>query len=335
MSYHAFPSGAEGFSYREAGIWSLHPFDLIEFILPDQFGLATDIKKYWNFQNWLKTIYMGGIPFILAAFFLRKWDRRAQGFLLIFFISIGMAMGSNALFHHFLYENLPFFNKLRYPVKFIFMAVLVLSLAAGLGYDYFKNESEKTNPKFQRWLKYVLILGFLCMIAFGLINLLNEPLLAYLKAVGWDHPRYNKTEFNLFNLKRLLVISSLFCLCLYLYTKPQLKKPAILIFLITLFTLDLFFAHFNLFEKGNLKEIQKTAENAKFIQSVPELFRIYVNPRIKKENFLINPGKGLDLRKELFSMGLLGNQQIYHIGGIAVTKVIKMEKNDRPDKFCP
>jgi hypothetical protein len=310
-----------GLSYLEAGIWSLHPYDLFELFLPDQYGLATDIKKYWTYENWLKTIYMGAIPIILAIIFLKKWDRRAQGFLLLFFISLGLAMGKNTLFHHFLYDYLPFFNKLRYPVKYIFLAILILSVAAGLGYDYLKRELAEKNPEKLKWPHYILTLGFLCMTLFGIINIFNDPIVIYFKAVGWDHPKYNEIEINLFNFKRFLAFTSLSCLTLFLYSKPKLRKPSVLNTIIVLFILDLFFAHFNFYQKEPFENIQKVSENAKFIKSDSEVFRIFVTPKTKKAEIKIKENwKGLDIQKEKLMTGLLGNQRILDIEGVGVTQ---------------
>ena len=325
-----------GLSYQEAGIWSLHPMDLVELFLPDQYGLATDFKKYWTYQNWLKTIYMGGIPFILTAIFLRKWDRRAQGFLLLFFISLGLAMGKNTLFHHLLYDYLPFFSKLRYPVKFIFLAVLILSVAAGLGYDYFKKEFKSNNSKSRRVARYLLSLGFFFMLGFGILNFLNEPVVTHLKAIGWDYPEFNATEYNLFNFKRFLAFTSLFCLCLFLYSQPKFKKPLVLWASIILLILDLFFAHFKFFHTENYEITQTMGENARFVQSDPELFRIFVTPKTKKAK-IINKSNwtALDVLKEKFTIGLLGNQRIYDTEGITVTQQKRWKKIDDLIKSAP
>lgn len=61
-------------------------------------------------------------------------------------------------------------------------------------------------------------------------------------------------------------------------------------------------------------------ENANFIKSDPELFRIFVTPKTRKENIVIKKNwKQIDIRKEKFLMGLLGNQRILNVDGIAVT----------------
>ncbi len=318
---------SEGLSYSLAGIWSLHPYDLVEFLIPDQYGVGTDYKKYWANQNWLRTIYMGGIPFILALIFLKKWDRRAQGFLLLFFISLGLAMGKNTLFHHFLFDYLPFFNKLRYPVKFIFMAVLILSIVAGLGYDYFKKELVGNKPESQKWARYILSLGFFCMFVFGFFNLFNEPLVAYFKTIGWDHPNYNETESNLFNIKRFLAFSSLFCLGLFLYSSQKLKHKYVQVALITLLISDLFFAHLKFYEKENFIEIQKVGEGTKFMQSDPELFRFYVTSKTRKAlPSNIKDWGGIEIKKEKMLLDLLSNRSLYNIDGIGVTKQARWQK---------
>lgn len=316
-----------GLSYLEAGTWSLHPYDLSEFFLPDQYGLATDIKKYWSYQNWLKTIYMGGLPFILAAFFLKKGDRRVLGFLFLFIISLGFAMGKYTLFHPYLYEYLPFFNKLRFPVKFIFLGVLILSVAAGLGFDYLKKEFAEKTPASQRTAKRVLTLGFFCMAVFGFVDVYNQPLVTYFKEIGWDYPKYNEVEINLFNFKRFLAFVGLFCLGLYSFSISRFNKRFILAAIIALFVLDLFFANFNFSLKGNFETLQKESENAKFLKSDPELFRIFVTPKTRTANVKFKENwSGLNVLKEKLIVGLLGNQRILDTDGIAVTNQGRWKK---------
>ncbi|MBC8284696.1 MAG: DUF2079 domain-containing protein, partial [Nitrospinae bacterium] len=125
-----------GLSYFETGLWSLHPWDLVEFFMPDQYGLNKNIETYWNFQSWLKTIYMGTIPFLFSFFLIKGKKHQFCGFLFLFVVSILLSLGVNTPLHHFLYDYLPLFSKLRYPVKFIFLGVLVVCITAVLGFDH-------------------------------------------------------------------------------------------------------------------------------------------------------------------------------------------------------
>ncbi len=139
--------------------------------------------------------------------------------------------------------------------------------------------------------------------------------------MGWDHPKYNEIEVNLFNFKRFLAFTSLFCLALFLYSKPKLRKPIVLTTIIVLFILDLFFAHFNFYQREDFKKIQQVGENAKFIKSDPGVFRIFVTPKTRKAEIKIKESwKGLDMRKEKLLMGLLGNQRILDVEGVGVTQ---------------
>ncbi len=57
-----------GISYQEATIWSFAPKDILLFFLPDVYGYFLDMKIYWV-QCWFKTLYTGGLPFILSLIF--------------------------------------------------------------------------------------------------------------------------------------------------------------------------------------------------------------------------------------------------------------------------
>ncbi len=312
-----------GLSYEEAGTWSLHPMDLTEFFVPDQYGLPYDLDQYWIYQNWLKTIYMGAIPFLFSCFYLNKYSSRRLGLLFLFVLSIGLAMGANTLFHHFLYDTIPFFNKIRYPVKFIFLAVLILCLTAGLGYDKFKQEFSNSQNNSKKWV--FLALAFFLMLVFGALNFFDAELTLYFKSIGWDYPKYNRVVINLFNIKRLLVFTSLFSFLLYLYARLQYGKQAILIIIITLFILDLFFANYGNYRKTNLERINRLEDNAKFIISDPDLFRIYTTPKtlkhsIKSSEAFRFDGRGLEIHKEKLIPGMQGNQNIFFTSGTGVTK---------------
>ena len=59
----------QGISYQEATIWSFAPKDILLFFLPDAYGYFLDMKKYWLVQCWFKTLYTGGLPFILSLIY--------------------------------------------------------------------------------------------------------------------------------------------------------------------------------------------------------------------------------------------------------------------------
>ncbi len=316
---------SEALSYAEAGIWSLHPLDLLELFLPDQYGLGWGIKNFWTYQNMLKTIYMGAIPFLLSLFLIKKNKKLFLGFLFLFLVSLVFALGKHTFLHYYLYEYLPLFNKLRFPVKFIFMAIIVLCITAGLGYDSFKQEAIKNNNKTLPLL--FLVLGFLCMLGFGILNLFHNEFVAYFDSIGWSPPKYNEITINIFNIKRLLVFTSLLCVCIYLYFQPKFQKPHMLVLLVSVFILDLFYFHVGFYVKLNIEKVNQPAESTKFIKSDPSLFRIYTNSKIENSSYTPGGSKwdALSVNKEIFGFGMLGNQKIFQTQGVAVTRQKRVE----------
>ncbi len=80
-----------GFSYQEATRWSLGWRDLLYVFLPDFFWRG--IEYYKTDQNYLKSIYLGIIPFIMVLFFFLGRDRRKGWFGLFLVVSLLLALG--------------------------------------------------------------------------------------------------------------------------------------------------------------------------------------------------------------------------------------------------
>jgi hypothetical protein len=318
---------SSGLTYEQAGLWSLHPWDLLEFFVPDQYGLDTNYINYWKFQSWLKTIYMGAIPFLFSLFLIKEKKRQFIGFLILFSVSILISIGVNTPLHDFLYDYLPLFNKLRYPVKFIFLGVLVVCITAGLGFDRFQQYArENINEAFPSD-RFFLILGFLCMLAFGLLNLFHTEMIGFLKTIGWDEPKYMGVDHNLFNLNRLLGFTGLTCTLIFLYYQPKFNKPYLLVCIILIFILDLFFANYGNYKKNQVSEVNQLGENAKFLQADSSKSRIYLTPEtrsnaIERKNLQWDSVK---IRKEKFTMGMLGNTKIFQTQGLEVIRQTRWE----------
>ena len=318
---------ATGLPYPEAGLWSLHPWDWIEFFLPDQYGLSSDVESFWSFQSWLKTIYMGVIPFLFSFFLLKGNKRLFYGFLILFIVSMLISIGVNTPLHRFLYDYMPFFNKLRYPVKFIFLGVLVICITAGLGFDCFKKNTNKNNNEVFLSGRFFLFLGFLCMLVFGVLNLFHTEVIDYLKSIGWDEPKYNGVDHNLFNIKRLLAFTGLICTGIFLYFQAQFRKPYMLVCIVSIFILDLFFANYGYYQKKELNKLNQAGENAQFFQADTSMSRVYLTPSNRINTIETENPKWdrIKILKEKFSSGMLGNTKIFQSQGIGVTRQARWE----------
>jgi hypothetical protein len=160
---------SSGLSYKEATIWSFAWKDFLLFFMPDVFGYFKTLDKYWANQSWLKTVYIGIIPFVLSLFYFLNKDKRRWLFLSLIIGSVLIAMGGNTILYKFLY-HIPPFNSMRYPVKFLFLFFLVFSLTAGLGLDKLINGVEQKDKRTKIIIYIAFYSGFVFAAFWGYLN---------------------------------------------------------------------------------------------------------------------------------------------------------------------
>ncbi|MBI5469396.1 MAG: YfhO family protein [Deltaproteobacteria bacterium] len=318
---------AGGLSYFEATTWSFDLKDFIQFFIPDPYGYGVSDEKYWANQSWLKTVYTGVIPFALSAFFFLRERRKAWPFLFTGLLYLSLAMGRNNLFYHYLYEWAPFFNKFRYPVKFLFVPFLFLSVSTGLGYDRLKEGIEKKDGGARRMVRLLLGLSTVAALTFGLLDLFGPDIKAFLVNRGTDFPEYNHVEINLFNAKRLLFFFIIFSIALYgcFSSERLLKKLPYAV--IALLSIDLFFAHNGYYGSMRAGEYHRKSEVMDFVSKDKGLFRVFVTPRTMSEGVEIKDAgsfdgalmKSMDLDKERLT-GYNLPAHIFDISGIEVMR---------------
>ncbi len=90
---------------------------------------------------WLLTLYPGMIILPLAALsLLSRFRKRVLIWLVVFIISIALALGENAPLYRFFYQVFPAF---RFPEKFVFPANFSLLLMAAYGFEGLLSRLEK------------------------------------------------------------------------------------------------------------------------------------------------------------------------------------------------
>ena len=260
----------KGISYQEATTWSFAPKDVLLFFLPDAYGYFLDIKKYWVTQCWLKTLYTGGLPFILSSFFFIYGKGRKLFFSLMFF-SVFLSLGHYNPLYPFVFNYVPFFNGIRYPVKFLYIFILVLSITAGLGFERLKTFSEKAETKM---LKIVFIVFSLICIFFLLLLVLgNKEIEHFLKINGVDFPNFYHTAVNLYNAKRFFFYLALFFILLRIGHEVKWKgwtKVLLILFLTT----DLF-GNMGFYGKEKTSDYFRKTRVLEMISSDRGYFRIF------------------------------------------------------------
>jgi len=237
-----------GISYQEATIWSFAPKDVLLFFLPDAYGYFLDMKKYWISQCWFKTLYTGGLPIILSLIFfiaphpplsssgerIREFGKERKLFFILMFFSIFLSLGRYNPLYPFIFKYVPFFNGIRYPAKFLYIFMLVLSITAGLGFQGLTELSgESENKKYKNlFLVFPLTCGFLLLF----LVLGHKEVEHFLKLMGFDFPQANHLTVNLFNAKRFFFYLALFFLLVRVGHEVKWKvwtKVLLILFLTT------------------------------------------------------------------------------------------------------
>ena len=139
FEFTRFSTRAGGVSYAMATYDSLHPKELLAFLIPDVFGNAVD-RTYWRSEEiwhfWETCGYVGILPLLLLLVRvegghlhrLRIFFCLTAGFTL--FLSLGKYNPIYPMIYH-----LPGFNSFRIPAQILFLYVFSIAVLAGIGMD--------------------------------------------------------------------------------------------------------------------------------------------------------------------------------------------------------
>jgi len=329
-----------GISYQEATIWSFAPKDILLFFLPDAYGYFLDVKRYWVTQCWLKTLYTGGLPFILSFIFflpfhrslspseegvaVKRFEESRTFYLLLILLSLFLSLGHYNPLYPFVFKHVPFFNGIRYPVKFLYIFILVISITAGFGFQRLTEwpaREEKKSPK-NLLIILSLISGFLLL----LMVIGHQEIEHFLKGKGMDVPNFNHLSINLHHAKRFLFYLAIFFLLLRVGHELKWKvwiKVLLLFFLVA----DLF-GNMGFYGKEKTTDYFQKTRIMEKISSDHEDFRIFSTGKTISLDtpVLIAGASPLDVFKEkhLPSMTLL--YQLHNIWGLDVIRLRRVDE---------
>lgn len=326
LAFKSIRSG--GLSYQEAIIWSLDFKDLLQFFLPDPYGYGSSTERYWSNQSWLKTIYLGIIPFALSIFFIIEKRRKAAPFLIIILISLTLSFGGNTPIYKFLFNYIPFLNTIRYPVKFLFIFTFLISIMAGIGYDAFCKQIINRNRETKRIVRCFLIFSTLAAFIWGMLNIYEIPIQKFLMANWIAPPDYNDPFINLHNMKRFLLFCLLFGPVLVFGWRYPKRRRIFALALLSLLTLDLFFANKGYYRKYDAKSFHQPSESISFLKNDPSLFRIFTSPKTEKEPMKYSDifSDQIKVSKEKIMPGLNIEHGLYSIVGAEVIRLGNFDK---------
>jgi hypothetical protein len=306
-----------GLSYHEATVWSFAWRDFIQFFLPDAFGYFQSHEKYWSNQAWLKTVYLGIMPFLFSVFYFAGKDKKRWLFLALMVVSLLLALGGNTPLYNLLYR-IPPLNGIRYPVKFLFLFFVTISITAALGLDQLRKGTAEGDRKTKVIIYLIFYGGFLFAALWGYLNLFEKSVITFLDSAGFKPGHYNDIEFNLHNLKRFLLFSFLFCLLLLVYLRRRWKNFPL--YMITgLLTLDLFLANYGFYFALSWKWYLSPHVFAEGIMTQDNSGRYFMSIKTAKEfqNFPYD--------KAALSPAYASLYDLYSIGGSEVMRIYHHE----------
>jgi hypothetical protein len=312
----------KGISYQEATVWSFAPKDILLFFLPDAYGYFSDMKRYWVGQCWLKTLYTGGLPFILSLlFFLFGKGRRL--YLLFILLSLFLSFGQYNPLYPFVFKYVPFFNGIRYPVKFLYLFILVLSVTSGLG---FQRLAEISNEGCKKKLKNGLMIFSLTsglLLLFFVLN--HKGMETFLKVRGVGSPHFNQLSVNFFHAKRFLFYLTIFFLLMRFGYELKWKgwTKALFIFFLTA---DLF-GNMGFYGFEKTSDYFKKTKILKIVTADQGQFRTFTTGKTVSMDtpILIESASPFNVFKEkhLPSMNLI--YRLHDVWGIDVIRLKKVD----------
>ena len=163
-----------GVDYAFATYESLHPKELLAFILPDIFGNAVD-QTYWpsreSWHFWESCGYVGILPLFLIFIKVETYSFQTlrRFFLILIVLSLFLALGKYNPLYPLIYK-LPGFNSFRIPAQIIFLYVFGIAVLSGMGMERIQHDGWHTNRGF---IPFCLLLGIILLIF--LIGLLFFP----------------------------------------------------------------------------------------------------------------------------------------------------------------
>jgi hypothetical protein len=328
-----------GISYQEATIWSFAPKDVLLFFLPDAYGYFLDMKKYWVSQCWFKTLYTGGLPFILSIIFflpfrLLSFSSEKKGvtigfwkerrlFLVLMLFSVFLSLGHYNPLYPFVFKYVPFFNGIRYPAKFFYLFILILSVTAGLGFQRLFEFSKESGDK--RIKNFLTIFSLICVLILLLLVLGHKEIEHFLKLREIDYPQFNLLTVNLYNAKRFFFYLALFFLLIRVGHEVKWKGWAKILLILCLIT-DLF-GNMGYYGKENVEDYLRKTKSLEIISSDKGNYRVFSTAKTisMDTTILIDDPTFLNVLKEknIPSMNLF-----YHLHDIWGIDVIRVKRVD-------
>ncbi|MBN3032592.1 MAG: YfhO family protein [Candidatus Saganbacteria bacterium] len=300
----AHSSRSGGISFAQAGFFSLRPRELLELVYPYFFALS---EYPYVSMSWLKLPYLGAVPAGLACCgLLFDRGRHTRWLLLALAVLLLIILGSHAPLplYFWLYKLVPGFNLLRYPAKFLFLLVFVLSLLAGRGIDALGAEPARLK-RLIVWLGGGLAVLFALYVFLSFNPAAALRLLAPLFDADFKQGLGRSVMMvtvprDVANLGVLVFLLALFCGWLALYCFRRLPRRLFAAGLVALAAADLYTANAGVSLSLKAEEYRRRVpQNIKLLQADRSVFRFLASPDIFRSSHFELSGEYRDYGRSL------------------------------------
>ena len=147
-------AAAGGMGFDQATMWSVHPKELLTFLVPSLFGLAD--RTYWGPMPFQQISQYAGYVVLCLAVVGAAVERSRRTWFLVSLLALAAVLSFGKyigpLFRA-MYELLPGFNRFRVPALFLLLVQFALSALAGHGASRLMGE---TGSGRRSWLPWAL-----------------------------------------------------------------------------------------------------------------------------------------------------------------------------------
>lgn len=182
----------QGYVYDDASAEALHPARLLEMLVPFLYGRPDRIVRgaFWGFrQTWGRPVYIYSVAISVTALALLLGHRRLRYPQKAFWtgvalVSLAFAIGGRSPLAHWLYDHLPLFRVVRFPIKCFAITTLAVSVLSAHCFDAYLVKREPIRFRWQ-CLPLLLGAGVLMLLAVATMQLPGAVFLG-LRRYGWD-----------------------------------------------------------------------------------------------------------------------------------------------------
>ena len=158
-------------SFAYATNWSMHPKELLTYIMPNYFGFGgatyEGFMPFTDFPN-----YVGLFVLLFAFLSLRKLTNLRIFFWSVLVISILLSFGKYfEIFYQFFYNYLPFFNSFRVPSMILILSNFCIYILSAYG---LKDALESIEGKFPKIQSDIILSIFLILSLFDIYRIDNR-----------------------------------------------------------------------------------------------------------------------------------------------------------------